>query len=231
MKKFLLSTIKMVKLQVFLTVVFSYLLEIPRYFETKMEEVTCNGYTYVIWSSTQLTENHVFEILYRSIFTSLLINYSPLFLTTLMSYFLIKFLTQKRKIRNKFLVKTAFESKMVKHDPDENIATVLVVIALTYIICMVPVALYPIFRLFLGASYCGSFLFYFSTAADFVHIVNSAFNFFIYYLNISMFRTCLKKMLDNCGFCRTEKKTKVHSFKSAVKIGVAAVSPEIVKSP
>ena len=226
MKKFLHSTINIVKLQVFLTVVFSYLLEIPRYFETKMEEVTCSGYTYVIWSSTQLMENHVFKILYRSILTSLLINYLPLFLTALMSYFLIKYLIAKRKIRTQFLAKRAFESKMEKHDPDENITTVLTVIALTYIFCMAPVALYPIFRLFLGTSYCGSFLFYFSTAADFVHIVNSAFNFFIYYLNIPMFRTCLKKMLENYGFCKSEKKTKVHSL----KIGVAAVSPEIVKS-
>ena len=100
MKKSLHSTIKMVKLQVFLTVVFSYVLEIPRYFETRMEEVTCNGYTYVIWSSTQLMENQVSKILYRSILTSLLISYLPLSLTALMSYFLIKYLNAKRKIRN-----------------------------------------------------------------------------------------------------------------------------------
>ena len=58
----------MVKLQVAMIVVISYVLEIPRYLETKLEEVTCNGYTYVIWHSTQLMENDVYTILYRIYF-------------------------------------------------------------------------------------------------------------------------------------------------------------------
>ena len=220
----------MVKLQVALIVVISYVLEIPRYLETKLEEVTCNGYTYVIWRSTQLTENPIYTVLYRSIFTSLLIMYLPLFLTTFMSHFLIKFLIQKRKIRHQLLVAKVLESKMVKHTSDENITTVLTVIALTYVICIIPVALYPIFRLFLSSSYCGSFISYFSTTADFVHIVNSAFNFFIYYLNIPMFRTCLKEMLQNCFYCKRERKTKIQCFKSSVKTIVVTVASEIAKS-
>ena len=137
-KKSILSKLPMVKLQVALIVVISYVLEIPRYLETKLEEVTCNGYTYVTWRSKQLTENPVYTILYRSIFTSLLIMYSPLFLTGFMSHFLIKFLIQKRIIRHQLLVPKVLESKILKHTSDENITTVLTVIALTYIICMVP---------------------------------------------------------------------------------------------
>ena len=207
-----------------------YVLEIPRYLETKLEEVTCNGYTYVIWRSTQLVEDPVYTILYRSIFTSLLIMFLPLFLTGFMSYFLIKFLIQKRKIRHQLLAPKGLESKMVKHTSDENITAVLTVIALTYIICMIPLALYPILRLFLSTLYCGSFLSYFSTTADFVHIVNSAFNFFIYNLNIPMFRTCLREMLENCCYYKKEKKTKIQCFKSSVKTIVVTVSSKIVKS-
>ena len=48
-KKSTLSKLPMVKLQVALIVVIRYVLEKPRYLETKLEEVTCNGYTYVIW--------------------------------------------------------------------------------------------------------------------------------------------------------------------------------------
>ena len=229
-KKSILSKLPMMKLQVAMIFVISYVLEIPRYLETKLEEVTCNGYSYVIWRSTQLTENSVYTILYRSIFTSLLIIYLPLFLTGIMSHFLIKFLIQKRKIRHQLLVPQVLQSKIVKHTSEENITTVLTVIALTYIICMVPVALYPIFRLFLSSSYCGSFLSYFSTTADFVHIVNSAFTFFIYYLNIPMFRTCLREMLQNCFHCKWERKRKIQCFKSSVKTIVVTVSSEIAKS-
>ena len=159
-------------------------------------------------------ENPVYTILYRSIFVSLFIMYLPLFLTGFMSHFLITFLIQKRKIRNQLLVAKAFESKMVKHTSDENITTVLTVIALTYmtyIMCMIPVALYPIFPPFLSSSNCGSFLSYFSTTADFVHIISSAFNFFIYYLNIPMFRTCPKEVLENCCYCKREKGKKTEN--------------------
>ena len=215
------STLSMVQLQVALILTFSYIIQIPKYFEHNIKEVTCNGHKYVTIVSTDVVTNLLYQILYKNILNSLLITYIPLLMTVILTFRLVKFLPRKEKLRKHLLV----PRERAKLKSDDTITTVLIVIAVIYITCLIPTALYPFLRLVLEINSCDSLFYFFAAFAETVAILNCALNFFVYYLNIPRFRRCLKGIFQN--FCCSLQRTKINPLKSSVKVVVVTVASDL----
>ena len=175
-------------------VISSVLLEIPRYFEYKVVEHTCNNHTFYLRKERDFVDHDLYENMYRNKIYPVFNRYLPLVITSVLTFFLIKFLILRRNTRNGIFV-TGGEHSYVSID---HITMVLTIIAVMYILCLTPGAIYPILRLFVDTGPCDSAYNYFAMIADLLAIVNSSLNFFIYYLNIPAFRESFRNMLKKC---------------------------------
>ena len=188
------STIKAVKIQLAAVVIFSVIVEISRYFEYKVVEKTCNNHTFYLRREQEFVDHDLYDILYTNIIRPLFRRYLPLIITTIPTFLLIKFLILTKTTRRGIFINHGEHSNI----PIDHITKVLVVIAVMYILCLTPGAIYPIVRLFVDTGSCDSVYNYFIIIADLLAIVNSSLNFFVYYLNIPSFRESLKSTLRKC---------------------------------
>ena len=175
-------------------VISSALLEIPRYFEDEVVEHTCNNHTFYLQRDRDFVDHDLYDTIYRDIIYPIFKRYLPLVITSVLTFFLIKFLILRRNIRNDIFV-TGGEHPNV---PIDHITMVLTIIAIMYILCLIPGAIYPIMRLFMDTGSCDSVYYYFVMIADLLAIVNSSLNFFVYYLNIPAFRESFRSLLKKC---------------------------------
>ena len=204
-------------------VVTSFLLEIPRYFEYEIREFSCDGHRYFVSVKTDLWQNDVYFILYRSTFTLIVRRICPLVITSTLTCLMIKHLQKQNHIRRGLLADPTLTSrKTLKPLPSELLTKVLALIALTYVLCLFPGAIYPILRHFIEEVSCTSFFNVFAVSTETLALLNSALNFFIYYPNIPLFRECLKEMFSRCKCSRN--RNKVYPSKSSVKVVVTVVS-------
>ena len=193
-----LSSLKAARVHLVSVVTIAFLVEIARLFEYRIQEMSRSNSTLMFPLTTGLAEDDVYQILYRTIIYASIRRYIPLFVTSILTYHLVKFLLEKRKIR-----KTILRGGIHIHGNEADIlkdyiTMVLTVIALVYVVCLLPGAMYPIIRLFVATEPCYSFFVYLATTADTLAILNSSLNFFIYYLNIPVFKKSLKKMVPKC---------------------------------
>ena len=175
-------------------VISSIFLEIPRYFEKEVVEHTCINHTFYLLQERGFVDHDLYNILYRNIIYPMFKRYLPLVITGILTFFLIKFLILRRKTRNGIFVTGGKHSNV----PIDHITKVLTIIAIMYVLCLTPGAVYPIVRLFVDTGSCDSVYNYFAMIADLLSIVNSSLNFFVYYLNIPAFRESLMNMLKKC---------------------------------
>ena len=218
-----LSTIEKAQLQMTVIVVISFLLEIPRYFEYEIRQFSCDGQRYYLAVKTDLWENDVYFILYRSTFTLIVRRICPLVITSTLSFLMIKHLQKQNHVRKSLLADPTFTSrKRLRPLPSELLTKVLAMIAFAYVLCLFPGAIYPMLRHFIESNSCTSFFNVFAVSTETLAILNSALNFFIYYPNIPLFRECLKEMFSKCKCER--KRNKVYPAKTSVKVVVTVVS-------
>ena len=175
-------------------VVFSVVLEIPRYFEYEVVEHTCNNHTFYLRKERDFLDHDLYDTMYRNIIYPVFKRYLPLVITSVLTFFLIKFLVLRRNTRNGIFVIGSQHSNV----PIDHITMVLTIIAVMYVLCLTPGAIYPIVRLFVDTGSCDSVYNYFAMIADLLAIVNSSLNFFVYYLNIPAFRESFRSMLKKC---------------------------------
>ena len=98
-----LSTIEMARIHVALVLIISFILEIPRYFELQISELTCNGNRFLIPITTDLVYNQVYHILYRSIFTVIVRRILPLVITSILTFCMVKYLREQNQRRKRLL--------------------------------------------------------------------------------------------------------------------------------
>ena len=223
MKTQSLSTIEMAHLQMGVIVIISILLEIPRYFEYEIRQFSCNGQRYYLAVKTDLWQNDVYFILYRSTFTLIVRRICPLVIISTLTFLMIKHLQKQNHIRKGLLADPTFTNrKRLRPLPSELLTKVLAMIAFVYVLCLFPAAIYPILRHFIESNSCTSFFNVFAVSMETLGILNSALNFFIYYPNIPLFRECLKEMFSNCK-CKRNR-NKVYPSRNSVKVVVTVVS-------
>ena len=192
---------KAVKIQLAAVVISSVFLEIPRYFESEVVEMTCNNHIFYLRQERHFVDHDLYDILYRNIIYAVFKRYLPLVITAVLTFFLIKFLILRKNTRNGIFVTGGEHSNV----PIDHITKVLAIIALMYILCLAPGAIYPIVRLFMDPGSCDSVFNHFVIIADLLSMVNSSLNFFVYYLNIPAFRESLRSMLRKCWKRRNTK--------------------------
>ncbi len=195
-KETVFSSYNAVKIQIGMILATSYCIEIPRYFESDIVQVFCNDHWYTVRVDTDLVENELYQLIYRTIVVSLVKRYVPLTLTAAMTGSLLSFIRRKRKVRRSLVETDARRLRGAVArgavTTDDVSTKVLAMVAVAYILCLLPGAVYPILRVTMGYT---SFFYHFTAIADTIAAVNSSLNFFIYYLHIMKFRNILKKLI------------------------------------
>ena len=190
-----LSTKRGVQIQLSVTVVVSVLIDIPRYFEYRIEEITSNRETYYFLTSTDLWDSFLYQLLYKTVAMVVIRRILPISITLIITILLVRYLYRRKDVRRKLL---ELDSKG-SDQSGVSVTTVLIIIAICFIVCHTPGTIYPIFRISMDVlSNCDNFFNYFSTIADMLSVLNSALNFFIYYPAIPSFKKKLQKICRAC---------------------------------
>ncbi len=174
------------------------LFEISRYFEYSVQtfehEHSGKVYSLRFPVKSDLWNNDIYQLIYKTLFLSLFRIIIPLTITTILTGKLVMSLIQRRKNRITLVAPRQQTSK--KRDTKETMTFVLIFIAIAFIITQLPGAIYPILRIVLeDPTSCDSFFSYFVYIADTLTILNSALNIFIYYPTIPAFRTGFWKLI------------------------------------
>ena len=200
----------------------SLVLEIPRYLEYQIMELPCEGESFLFAVRNPLTHNHLYYSMYRSTLVPLIRKIVPLIVTSGLTICMIRHLRKQNVIRKLLLLDNAPVARELQPLTNRGLMRVLGMIAIVYMVCLLPGAIYPIFRHLVPTGSCTGFFNIFVMSADTLSILNSALNFFIYYPNIPLFRECLKEMFSKCK-CRRSR-NKVYSSKTSVNVLVTVVS-------
>ena len=124
----------------------------------------------------------------------------PLVLIVVFTYKLVRALMARTKYRTQTLHRRA----NLHDNHNETVTVVLITIAVVFILCQAPMAVYPILRLAIKPpqdSVCNAYIQY-ATVADTLAVLNSAVNFLVYYPFIPVFR---KTLADICKGRRHKK--------------------------
>ena len=160
------SCIGSTKIQLGVVVTLSFLLEIPRYFKHKIVELNCFGkIVYARWPP-DLVEDDLYQHLFRSGLYPLIKRYIPLFITSILTFLLVKFLIKRNRVRRTVLSRSIQNANERNNTDIDYLTKVLATIALMYIICLTPGAIYPILRLYIDTGSCDSTYNYFVIIAD-----------------------------------------------------------------
>ena len=216
----------MAQLQMVAIVIVGLMLEMPRYFEQEIKEFTCDGETRFLAVGTDLLDNDVYWILYRTIISPGLRRYCPLVATSTLIFLMIRHIRRQNRVRVGLLAEPTLPNRRsqnnAKISPNELLTRVLAVVAFVYILCIFPSTVYPILRHILQDKSCLSFFNVFAVSSETLAVLNSALNFFIYYPSIPLFRECLKELFSKC-ICKKDKH-KVFPSKTSINVVVTVVS-------
>ena len=142
----------------------------------------------------------MYRHLYKSTLYPLFRRFLPLILTSVLTYKLVRFLIERGKVR-KTLLSTGLNTDNPQNVVDiDHLTKVLTMVALVYVLCLAPSALYPVVEQFtdVNGENCNSPLHYFVVISDTLGLINSSVNFFIYYLNIPAFMKCFAEKILSC---------------------------------
>ena len=203
LKVLYLSTSRGVKIQLFVVVLISNIIEIPRFLETRIETYTHNGHTYTVEVSTDLYQSDLYQLLYKTLFLVILRRLIPMLIIVTLTVKLTSAIRNTRKIRSELIAFSKTKHAAKRH-ADETITSVLIIIALIFIVCQAPGMVYPIFRMTLERDSCCNFFYFYAAIADLLSVLCSGLNFFVYYLLVPAFRNQVKKLV-----CKWRSKRRI----------------------
>lgn len=181
-----------VYIQVVVMGLLAVMVDLPKYWETRPVTTTLDNYTYHNIQTTPLWSNWYYQMIYKNVLMIAMRKLIPICVVVLFTYRLVRILMLRKQYRIKVLHRPR------QHNED-IVTTVLVVVAVVFMVCHIPMAIYPILRIVMTVSTysCHTTYMYLATSADVMALLNSAVNFIIYYPFIPMFRSTLKHMV--CG--------------------------------
>ena len=194
-KKYFLFTMKGVMLQVVIVIFCAVLMDIPKYFELTVVTLDSNGTSVKTMEPTELWHDRLYQLLYKNIAMVGLRKILPIIITFVLTILLVRAMIERKKRHDK-LKKNDCGDK--PPDRKERVSIVLITVASVFVLCQTPMAIYPLFRLIfdIDNNGCEHFYYYFSNVADWLAVVNSAANFFIYYPVVPTFREKLKDLFS-----------------------------------
>ena len=147
----------------------------------------------------------MYQHLYKSALYPLFKRFLPLILTSILTYKLVRFLIKRQRIRKQLLSAGLNVENQQNVVDIDHLTKVLTMVALVYVICLTPSAMYPVIGQFtdVTGAHCDSMFHYIADIVDILGLVNASVNFFIYYLNIPAFKKCIVEIIPSC---RTRRK-------------------------
>ena len=196
-----------VKLQVATLIVISIGVDIPMYLERLPESYTEDTMTYVVLEPTSLQSDLYYNMVYKMVVLVILRVIIPILLITILTYFIVRVLLQRHRVRRDSL------GKRNEGSESQVVTKVMITMAVSFVLCQLPTAIYPFFYLVMDTSNftCQTAYSYFTQVADNLALTNSALNFFIYYPFVPTFRAVLGNMLCGCQQGTDERRLSVKS--------------------
>ena len=186
-------TISKVKKQLAIVLMFTLLVNIPWFVESRIECMTIdNGTTYRTFVyNMEFAKMDVYVVYYKIVFFNTIISATPLVILTVLNIRLMKALKTSRRNQMEML------SRRQQHD--NNATFLLIIVVVVFITCQLP-ALIDIVILestSYQSSGCGGYQFYVTPVINALVLLNSAVNVVIYALVNKRFRHVLTRTV--CG--------------------------------
>ena len=202
----------------FCVILLSCIIEIPRYWEHHIDTYRHKGHVYYVGVASALWMSYLYQLLYKTLFMVTVGVLASLLVILVLTVKLTVAVRTTRKIRSG-LVATG-DQNVIKHrknvKSNETVTLVLIIIAVIFTVCQTPGMIYPIFRLTLKMNSCDDFFYYYVTIADSLSALNSALNFFVYYLLVPAFREHLRKLFHSQRIHRRIQPLRSASYKITV---------------
>ena len=185
-------TIRKAQIQVLVCVVITVLINFPRFFQYHFVTVTEGNHTYLtVNDSSTIGESTLFGMIVTNGLFTILILVLPLVLLLIVNSKLISELQNMRKR----ISRTSGSFNNGKNgDGERNITIVMVIIIVVLLVCHTPDRVAQLLRVTVSAENreYPKFTFIFTNIANFLIVLNSSTNFFIYYFLRQRFRQIFK---------------------------------------
>ena len=192
-------TMTKVMRQMVTVVIFSMILNIPRFFQWKVVAVDCG----ISIQQTSIGEYKLFGIVYSNALYTILVLILPLVLLVLLNGKVIRMLYNHRKWKRHSI-------GGYRKSSERNVTMIMITLVLVFIVCRTPDRILQILKNFYPQRHCGTVSYYLTHVCNFLIILSSSVNFFIYYTFTRRFRRLLGSHVCSCFG------TKVHSFRESM---------------
>ena len=184
-------TIRKAQLQVLACVVLTIIINFPRFFQYNIVTVTENNTTYVtVNDSDTIGESTLFGKIYTNALFTIIVLVLPLLLILIVnSKLIIELQSMRRRISR------ASGYNVDKNgDGEKNITMVMIIIIVVLLVCHTPDRVAQLLRVTVSAENreYPKFTFFFTNISNFLIVLNSSTNFFIYYFLRRRFRQIFK---------------------------------------
>ena len=187
------ATLRRARVAVAVIVVVSALLEVPRYFEMRIERDEGTGLATV--HPTDLWYERLYQLVYRSILMTGARVLLPCVGVVLLTLRLVVSLLAARRERARLVTTRSVSKEDFRYgirgtSGEQTLASTSVTVILVFILCMTPTVVYPVVRLFtpVDTSRCDSSYAHVVIISEFLLVVNATVNFVIYFLMRATFR-------------------------------------------
>ena len=172
-------------------ITFSFLYNLPRYFESYLSVSYVNGTRKLGLVYTVLGESRIYQLVYFDILYYIFSFVLPLLLLIVLNTRLIvayRALQAKRAKMN------------LRQESDNNITLVMIIIILSFIVCQAPARIVQIVWNYTSPG-CHVYQFYVIQISTVLEVLNSSNNFFIYTALRKQFRNAMLDIFCPCSNC------------------------------
>ena len=189
-------TLNKARIQVAVVVVCSVAFNIPRFLQYNVVWKTNNNITYIPRKElSALGNNAMFDLVYFNIFYTVLIVIVPLIVVVVLYTILV------RKIR-RLRMKKERDSVTRLGSQERNITLVALIVVIELVLCHAPDRVLTIIKFIqTDQTNCPYALLYLSHIANFLLVINSSTDFFIYVIFSKRFRRQLNRSCKCCCCC------------------------------
>ncbi len=161
----------------------------------QINQLKCGSKTIYFAVPTHIGSHKVFTQIYLPLLDIVRL-VCPVIITVATTAFLVKFLLQRKNIRETVLNRhnAPHFKNQTKADQLDNLTVVLVLVALCFVLCISPLSVSAVLYWYLQPSLCST-LSYILVLGQLSTAVNSSINFVIYCAKIPAFQNTLKEML------------------------------------
>ena len=165
-------------------VIFSFLYNLPRFYEYQTEYV-CDGPNNPrqVYGHSAIGASVVYRVVYLHVLHLIVLLGGPIVILVYLNTQLIRALRQRRQRRTQLLSKS-------DRDDESDVTRILIVVVFVFIACNTPTFVDHLFWTIVGEDnvVCGHWLYFYTAAADMCVMLNSSVNFLIYAMTSPRFR-------------------------------------------